>query len=51
MQADSSNPLKVWREQKGEGRENLLSLSWRINLHLSVDISASSSWVFGLGLC
>ena len=50
MQVDASNSLRVWKEQKGEGRENLLSLSWGINLHLSVDISVSSSRVFGLGL-
>jgi len=50
MQVDASKPLRVWKEQKGEGRENLLSLSWGINLHLSVVISASSSQVFGLGL-
>lgn len=50
MQVDASKPLRVWKEQKGERRENLLSLSWGISLHLSVVISASSSQVFGLGL-
>lgn len=46
----SSNPLRDWIQQKGQGRVHLLSwLNSDIHLPL-VAISAPGSWAFGLGL-
>lgn len=48
MQMGSSNPLRAWIAQKGEGRVNYSPwLSWHTHLLLPPDIRAPGSWAFG----
>nr|KAF6496088.1 hypothetical protein HJG63_010320 [Rousettus aegyptiacus] len=46
----SSNSSRAPKEQKGKGRINSLSLSWKVHIVLPLDSGAPGSWAFKLAL-